>query len=176
MLQGWGPDSNFRLIRLSRLKLFVNRPSRRKFNLIRLSRPKIPLIRLSRNKGSLIRTTSVWKVWSETLCVWKVWSDVSWARKVWQGLISVWKVCLEKILVWKVWSDHGPESNSDHCPDPNQTMIRLKCARRDYDQNQLRSKHLWSDPVAFAVIYDQTEARSKLVLIRLKCARNSLIR
>ena len=37
-------------------------------------------------------------------------------------------------------------------------MIRLKCARRGYDQTQLRSKHLWSDPVALAAIYDQTEA------------------
>ena len=39
-------------------------------------------------------------------------------------------------------SDHGPDSNSDYCPDLNQTMIRLKCARRGYDQTQLRSKHL----------------------------------
>ena len=39
-------------------------------------------------------------------------------------------------------SDHGPDSNSDHCPDLNQTMIRLKCARRGYDQTQLRSKQL----------------------------------
>ena len=40
-------------------------------------------------------------------------------------------------------SDHGPDSNSDHCPDLNQTMIRLNRARRGYDQTQLRSKHLW---------------------------------
>ena len=73
-------------------------------------------------------------------------------------------------------SDHGPDSNSDHCPDLSQTMIRLKCARRGYDQTQLRSKPLWSDPVALAAIYDQTEVRSKPVLIRLKCARNSPIR
>ena len=73
-------------------------------------------------------------------------------------------------------SDHGPDSNSDHCPDLNQTMIRLKCARRGYDQTQLRSKHLWSGSVALVAIYDQTEARSKPVLIRLKCARNSLVR
>ena len=73
-------------------------------------------------------------------------------------------------------SDHGPDSKSDQCPDLNQTMIRLKCARRGYDQTQLRSKQLWSDPVALAAIYDQTEVRSKPVLIRLKCARNSLIR
>ena len=72
--------------------------------------------------------------------------------------------------------DHGPDPKSDHCPDLNQTMFRLKCARRGYDQTQLRSKHLWSDPTALDVIYDQTEARSKPVLIRLKCARNSLIR
>ena len=50
-------------------------------------------------------------------------------------------------------SDHGPDSNSDHCPYLNQTMIRLKCARRGYDQTQLRLKHLWSDPVALAAIY-----------------------
>ena len=62
-------------------------------------------------------------------------------------------------------SDHGPDSNSDHCPNLNQTMIRLKFARRGYDQTQLRSKHLWSDPVALAAIYDQTEVRSKPVLI-----------
>ena len=73
-------------------------------------------------------------------------------------------------------SDHGPDSNSDHCPDLNQTMYRLKCARRGYDRTQLRSKHLWSDPVALAAIYDQTEVRSKPVLIRLKCARKNLIR
>ena len=54
-------------------------------------------------------------------------------------------------------SDQGPDSNSDHCPDLNQTMIRLKCARRGYDQTQLRLKPLWSDPVALAAIYDQTE-------------------
>ena len=45
-------------------------------------------------------------------------------------------------------SDHGPDSNSYHSPDLNQTMIRLKCARNIYGQTQLR-------------IYDQTEARSK---------------
>ena len=39
-------------------------------------------------------------------------------------------------------SDHGPDSNSDQCPDLNQTMIRLKCARRGYDPTQLRSKQL----------------------------------
>ena len=65
-------------------------------------------------------------------------------------------------------SGHGSDSNSDYCPDPNQTMIRLKCARRGYYQTQLRSKHLWSDPVALAAIYDQTEVRSKPVLIRFK--------
>ena len=63
-------------------------------------------------------------------------------------------------------SDHGPDSNTDHCPDLNQTMIRLKCARRGYDQTQLRSKHLLSDQVALAAIYDQTEARSKPVAIK----------
>ena len=72
-------------------------------------------------------------------------------------------------------SDHGPDSNSDHCPDLYQTVIRLKCARRGYDQTQMRSKHLWSDPVALKAVYDQIEARSKPALIRLKCARNSLI-
>ena len=49
-------------------------------------------------------------------------------------------------------SDHGSDSHSDHCPDLNQTMIKLKCARRGYDQTQLRSKHLWSDRVALAAI------------------------
>ena len=73
-------------------------------------------------------------------------------------------------------SDHAPNSNSDHCLDLNQTMIRLKCARRGYDQTQLRSKHLWSDPVALAAIYDHIELRCKPILIRLNCAQNSLIR
>ena len=81
-----------------------------------------------------------------------------------------------KSVLIRPYSDHGSDSNSDHCPDLNQNMIRLKCARRSYDQTQLRSKHLWSDPVALAAIYDQTEVRSKPVLIKLKCARNSLIR
>ena len=44
------------------------------------------------------------------------------------------------------------------------------------DQTQLHPKHLWSDPVALVATYDQTEARSKAVLIRLKCTQNSLIR
>ena len=127
---GWGPDPNFRLIRLSRPKLSLIRLSRRKFTLIRLSTPKIPLIRLSGNKRSMIRPSS----------------------------------------------DRGPDLKSDHCPDLNQTMIRLKCARRGYDQTQLRSKHLCSEPLALAAISDQTEVRSKTVLIRLKCAWNSLIR
>ena len=39
----------------------------------------------------------------------------------------------EGVLI-RLSSDHGPDSNSDHCPDLNQTMIRLKCARRGYDQ------------------------------------------
>ena len=67
-------------------------------------------------------------------------------------------------------SDNGPDSNSDHCPDLNQTVIIFKCARTLFDQTQLRSKRLWSDPVALAAIYDQTEARSKLVVTRLKRA------
>ena len=49
-------------------------------------------------------------------------------------------------------SDHGPDSNSDHCPEINQTMIRLKCARRGYVQTQMRSKRLWSDPNAFEAV------------------------
>ena len=73
-------------------------------------------------------------------------------------------------------SGHSPDSNSDRFPDLNQTMIRLKCARRGYDQTQLRSKHLWSDSVALAAIYDQTKARSKPALVRLKRALSSLIR
>ena len=81
---------------------------------------------------------------------------------------------IESVLI-RPSSDHGPDSNLDHCPDLNQTMIRLKCARRGYDQTQLRSKHLWSDPGALAVIYDQTEARSKPLLVRLNCAQNNLI-
>ena len=53
-------------------------------------------------------------------------------------------------------SDHGPDSNSDHCPDLNQTMIRLKCE---------------AFMIARSIIYGQTEARSKPILIRPKCAR-----
>ena len=52
-------------------------------------------------------------------------------------------------------SEHGPDSNSDHCRDINQTMIRLKCARS---------------------IYGQTQLRSQPFMIRLKRARKSLIR
>ena len=81
----------------------------------------------------------------------------------------------ESFLI-RPYSEHGPDSLSDHWPDLNKTMIRLKCARKGYDQTQMRSKHLSSDPVALAAIYDQTEACSKPVLIRIKCARNSLIR
>ena len=81
-----------------------------------------------------------------------------------------------EVVLIRPSTEHGPDSNSDHCPDLNQTMIRLKCTRRGYNQTQLRSKQLWSDPVALAAIHNQTEVRSKPVLIRLNCARNSLIR
>ena len=68
----------------------------------------------------------------------------------------------------------------DHLQTIAQTLIRpwsdSKCAQRGYDQTLLRSKHLWSDAVALSAIYDQTEVHSKPVQIRLKCARNSLIR
>ena len=52
-------------------------------------------------------------------------------------------------------SDHSLDSNSNHCPDLNQTMIRLKCAPRGYGQTQLRLQP---------------------IMTRLKCARNILIR
>ena len=45
----------------------------------------------------------------------------------------------EGVLI-RPYSDHGPDSNSDHCPDLNQTVIRLKSARGRYDQTQVRSK------------------------------------
>ena len=79
------------------------------------------------------------------------------------------------------WSDHLQTMDQTQIQTIaqtliRQTMIRLKCARRGYDQTQLCSKHLWSDAVALAAIYDQSEVRSKPVLIRLKCAQSSLIR
>ena len=114
------------------------------FCLIRPSRPKLSLIRLSRRKFTLIRLS--------------------------RPKIPLIRLSRHEGSLIRTSSDHGPDSNSDHCPDLNQTMIRLRCARRGYDQTQLRSKHLWSDPIALAAIYDQTEARSKPVLIRLKCA------
>ena len=80
------------------------------------------------------------------------------------------------LIMIKPSSDYCPDSNSDHRPDLNLTMIRLKCAQRGDDQTLLRSKHLWSDPVALAAIYDQITAHSKPFLIRLKCDRNSLIK
>ena len=126
------------------------------FRLIRLSRPKLSLIRLCRRKLTLFRLSR---------------------PKIPLIRLSRHKRSLIRLFRPKAfWSDHGPESNSDHCPDVNQTMIRLKCARRGYDQTQLHSKHLWSDPIALAAIYDQTEARWKPVLIRLKCAQKRLIR
>ena len=63
----------------------------------------------------------------------------------------------------QTFQTQGVLNRPDYCPDLNQTVIRLECARSIYRQTQL-------------CIYDQTEARSKPVLIRLKCARNSLIR
>ena len=45
----------------------------------------------------------------------------------------------EGVLI-RTSSDHGPDSNLDHWPDLNPTMIRLKCARRRCDQIQVRSK------------------------------------
>ena len=64
---GWGPDPNFRLIRLSGPKLSLITLSRRKLTLIRLSRPKLPLIRLSRHRGSLIRLFRRKAFWSDHL-------------------------------------------------------------------------------------------------------------
>ena len=43
----------------------------------------------------------------------------------------------ERVL-FRPFSDHGPDSNSDHFPELNQTMIRLNCARSIYDQTKLR--------------------------------------
>ena len=54
-------------------------------------------------------------------------------------------------------SDHGLDSNLDHCPDPNQTMIRLNCARRGYDQTQLRSKTFLIRPNCARAVYDPTQ-------------------
>ena len=46
-------------------------------------------------------------------------------------------------------------------PDQNQLrsktfLIRPKCARFGYDQTQMRSKRLWSDPIALDIACDQT--------------------
>ena len=58
-------------------------------------------------------------------------------------------------------SDHGPDSNSDNCPNLNQTMIRLKCTQRGLIR-----------PSCARCIYGQTQLRFQLFIIRLKCARN----
>ena len=45
----------------------------------------------------------------------------------------------ERVLI-RPSSDHCPDSNSDHRPILNHTMIELKCVRRRYGQTQLRLK------------------------------------
>ena len=72
----------------------------------------------------------------------------------------------EGVLI-RLYSENCPDSYSDHCPDLNQNKIRLKCVRRGYDQTKLLLKHLLSDLIVVAAIYDQTEAHSKPILIRL---------
>ena len=47
-------------------------------------------------------------------------------------------------------SDHGPDNNLDHCPDLNQTMIRLKCARNSLIRERI---YLWKKSPNFAIIY-----------------------
>ena len=116
--------------------------------------------------------------------IWSDFPDGSWPWSDFPDTFYLWSDFPDIEGLWSDFSDrrirpssdHGPDSNSDTCPDHTQTLIRLECARSGYDQTQLRSKHLWSDPGVLAAIYDQTEARSKLVLIRLECARNTLIR
>ena len=97
--------------------------SRPKLSLIRLSRRKFTLIRLSRPKLPLIRLSRHNRSPDQTFQT-------------------------EGVLI-RPSSDHGPDSVSDHCPGLNQTMIRLKCARRG-----------------------QTQLRLQPLMIRLKCARN----
>ena len=74
------------------------------------------------------------------------------------------------------WSDNLQTIVQTPIQSIAQTLIRLWSGSRGYDQTQMRSKHLWSGPVVYAAIYDHTEVRSKPVLIRLKCAPNSLIK
>ena len=51
------------------------------------------------------------------------------------------------------WSGHLQTMVQTQISTIAHTFIR-ECARRGYDQTQLRSKLLWSDPVALAAIYD----------------------
>ena len=110
---GWGRDSNFRLIRLSRPKLSLIRLSRRKLTLIRLSRPKLPLIRLSRHKRSLIRLFRPKTFW-------------------WDHLQTVVQTQIQTIATTliRIWSDSSALE---------EVMIRPSCARSIYDQTEARS-------------------------------------
>ena len=63
------------------------------------------------------------------------------------------------------WSDHlqtmVQAQCQDRCRDLKKTMIRLRYARRGYDQTQLRSKRLLSD-----------QLHLQPLMIRLKCVRS----
>ena len=91
------------------------------FCLIRLSRPKLSLIRISRRKLSLIRLSR---------------PKIPQTQRVSDHTFQT-----EGALI-RPSSDHGPDSNSDHCPDLNQT-----------DQIQVRSKTLWSDSSALEIVW-----------------------
>ena len=61
----------------------------------------------------------------------------------------------ERVLIWPS-PDHGPDSNSDQCPDLNQTMIRpnfrLKYSLIRLSRGHLPSWPLWSKTVKIAII------------------------
>ena len=122
---GWGPDPNFRLIRLSRPKI----------SLIRLSRPKIPLIRLSRHKRSLIRFFRPKAFWSDHLQT-KVQTQIQTTTQI---LIRLWldSSAFEEIMTRpsRARSIYG-QTHLRLKP----FMVRLKRARNRSHQTQVRLK------------------------------------
>ena len=114
---GWGPGSNFFLIRLSRPKLSLIRLSRRKLTLIRLSRPKLPLIRLSRHKGSLIRLFRPKAFWSDHLQT-MVQTQIQTLIRLWSDSEVMVRPSCARSHLWSDWS--ALEASSD------QTQVHSK--------------------------------------------------
>ena len=137
---GWGPDPNFRLIRLSRPKLSLIGLSRLKLTLIRLSRPKLPLVWLSRHKGSLIRLFRPKA--SDHL----------------QTMVQTQIQTIAQTLI-RIWSDSSPLE---------EVTIRPSSTRSIYGQTQLRLQSLmirlkrarnwfWSDSSALKIVWSEKD-------------------